>query len=259
MKAKNYLLIVILTLSFLGLNAQEGSIIHHEPDTCFIFHGYGYLVAFDIDGNGTNDLAFQSYEGDMHSTWLNAVVFDDWRMTMENPAYPYPDSVQLDTLQYWDCTVSTFIPIINPSAPSVITTKICLRNKIGDDYYYAWVKTDGGWNNNRRVYACVEEFAYCSIPNYPLRWGQTSLTEGIDEATTAFATIHPNPTTGLVTITGANLRQAEVLNMLGQKVLSMQGEGNELRVDLATLPAGVYFVNVTDEEGRKCVRKVVKE
>ena len=91
MKAKNYLLIVILTLSFLGLNAQEGSIIHHEPDTCFIFHGYGYLVAFDIDGNGTNDLAFQSYEGDMHSTWLNAVVFDDWRMTMENPAYPYPD------------------------------------------------------------------------------------------------------------------------------------------------------------------------
>jgi hypothetical protein len=75
----------------------------------------------------------------------------------------------------------------------------------------------------------------------------------------AFATLHPNPTTGLVTIAGENLRQAEVLNMLGQQVLSVQGEGNELRIDMATLPAGVYFVNVTDEEGRKCVRKVVKE
>ena len=105
----------------------------------------------------------------------------------------------------------------------------------------------------------MEEFAYCSIPNYPLRWGQTELV-GIEETVhTAFATIHPNPTTGLVTITGENLRQTEVLNVLGQKVLSIQGEGNELRIDLATLPAGVYFVNVIDEEGRKCVRKVVKE
>ncbi len=71
--------------------------------------------------------------------------------------------------------------------------------------------------------------------------------------------LHPNPTTGFVSITGENLRQAEVLNMLGQKVLSIQGEVNELRIDLAALPAGIYFVNVTDEEGRKCVRKVVKE
>ena len=71
--------------------------------------------------------------------------------------------------------------------------------------------------------------------------------------------IHPNPTTGLVTITSENLRQAEVINMLGQKVLSVQGEGNELQIDLAPLPAGIYFVNVTDSEGRKCVRKVVKE
>ena len=263
MKAKNYLLTVILMLSFLGLNAQESSIIHHdyEPDSCHIFTGpWGSeLFSFDIDGNGTNDLAFQSYEGDMYSTWLNAVVFDDWRMTMEDPSYPYPDSVQLDTLQYWDCTVSTFIPIINPGAPSYITKKICLRQKVGGDYYYAWVKTDGGWINSR-AYACVEEFAYCSIPNYPLRWGQTTMTSiEEDNETDNFVTIHPNPTTGLVTITGENLRQAEVFNMLGQKVLSVQGEGNELCVNLATLPAGIYFVNVTDCEGRKCVRKLVKE
>jgi hypothetical protein len=42
-------------------------------------------------------------------------------------------------------------------------------------------------------------------------------------------------------------------------VLSVQGEGNEFRIDMAALPAGVYFANVTDKEGRRCVRKVVKE
>lgn len=72
-------------------------------------------------------------------------------------------------------------------------------------------------------------------------------------------TIHPNPTDGYVIITGENLRQAEVLNILGQKVLGARGEGNELRIDLATLSAGVYFVNVTDEEGRNTVQKVMKK
>ena len=71
--------------------------------------------------------------------------------------------------------------------------------------------------------------------------------------------ITPNPSSGCITITGKKLRQAEVFNMLGQQVLSVQGEGNELRIDMAALPAGVYFVNVTNDEGRKCVRKVVKE
>ena len=75
----------------------------------------------------------------------------------------------------------------------------------------------------------------------------------------AFAALHPNPTTGLVTITGKDLKQAEVLNTLGQHVATTTGEGEMMQVDISHLPAGVYFVNVTDGEGRKCVRKVVKE
>ena len=75
----------------------------------------------------------------------------------------------------------------------------------------------------------------------------------------AFATIHPNPSTGLVTITGKAIKQAEVLNTLGQRMATAQGEGEQMTVDISTLPAGVYFVNVTDKDGRKCVRKVVKE
>ena len=82
---------------------------------------------------------------------------------------------------------------------------------------------------------------------------------GIDEQNSSFAVVLPNPTSGQVTIMGEGLRQAEVFNLVGQRVLSVQGKGNELSIDMATLPAGIYFVTVTDEEGRKCVRKVVKE
>ena len=71
--------------------------------------------------------------------------------------------------------------------------------------------------------------------------------------------VHPNPTTGQVTITGQDLKTAEVFNTLGQHVATAAGEGERLTVDLSGQPAGIYFVTITDEEGRKCVRKVVKE
>ena len=88
------------------------------------------------------------------------------------------------------------------------------------------------------------------MPNY---------TVGEQSATQDFCILHPNPTTGKVTITGKDLKQAEVFNTLGQHVATAKGEGERMTVDISALPAGVYFVNVTDKDGRKCVRKVVKE
>ena len=67
------------------------------------------------------------------------------------------------------------------------------------------------------------------------------------------------PTTGSVAIAGENLTAAEAFNALGQRVATATGKGELLQIDLSGLPAGVYFVNITDSEGRRCVRKVVKE
>jgi hypothetical protein len=93
-----------------------------------------------------------------------------------------------------------------------------------------------------------------------MRLGQTDFTWDVKEnVSDAFATVHPNPTNGLVTIMGKDLISAEVINALGQRVASVTGESERLQIDLSGLPAGVYFVNITDNEGRKCVRKVVKE
>ena len=80
-----------------------------------------------------------------------------------------------------------------------------------------------------------------------------------NEDSNDLVTVHPNPTMGFVSVKGENLRQAEVVNMLGQQLMRVENEGNELHIDIATMPAGIYFVYVTDQVGRKCVRKVIKE
>ena len=84
--------------------------------------------------------------------------------------------------------------------------------------------------------------------------------DGLDENETAApVSVYPNPTTGRVTVTGENLQRADVINILGQRVLSIQGKGDELQLDLSRLPAGVYTLRVTMEDGSVYSDKVVKE
>ena len=129
-----------------------------------------------------------------------------------------------------------------------------------------WV--EGTWVSDFHVYSenhlnrQNKELCQTDVRRIEIHYANTPMPDyDVEEHPTeqAFATIHPNPTTGLVTITGKALKQAEVLNTLGQCVATTQGQGETLQINIANLPTGVYFVRVTDEEGRKCVRKVVKE
>jgi YD repeat-containing protein len=81
----------------------------------------------------------------------------------------------------------------------------------------------------------------------------------IEEKESLVCDLYPNPSTSIVSISGNNLKLAKVFNTLGQCLATVRGKGERLTVDLSSLPAGIYFVTVTNVEGRKCVRKVVKE
>ena len=117
----------------------------------------------------------------------------------------------------------------------------------------------GQENNADYLYWCADR--YCSIfPNYLPSFYDFDIAGAIENATNnEQVLLFPNPTIGIVTITGENLQQAEVFNTLGQKILGVKDKRSELQINIAALPSGIYFVTVTDEEGRKCVRKVVKE
>lgn len=71
--------------------------------------------------------------------------------------------------------------------------------------------------------------------------------------------ISPNPANGQVTVMGKILHRADVFNILGQQVISVRGDGDELHIDMVSLPSGVYFIKIAYADGKRCVKKVVKE
>jgi len=74
--------------------------------------------------------------------------------------------------------------------------------------------------------------------------------------------LSPNPTTDFITIHYNSTSQKEttlsLFNLYGQIVYSENPEGlNEIKIDMRSFPAGIYFVKVSDNEKEE-VRKVVK-
>ena len=263
---KKYFITLFALFCFQMAQGQvDNDLVYHEYDPDFwvvVTEGNHYDV--DIDDDGTPDVKYEVYCGNKSRTYSYVNTINGWE-NCSYCLYPYDSyfdnffyglSVTLnDTSLIWG-SVCHFEALVQP-----LVYKVALRYRDGENYYYGWAEFEEireAYYSRGRFH--VAQTCFCAIPNYPLHWGQTSLTEDIEEnAENVFAILFPNPTNGQVTITGQSLKSVEVFNPLGQRVVMVQGEGGQMTVDVSGLPAGLYFVNISDEEGRKCVRKVVKK
>lgn len=259
--------------------AQNGEIIYHDDITPKEMHADDpwpnshRFFYFDEDSIQDFFIAWTEYK-EWH---IIAYTYGNW--WFEKQMLELGDTIAFVSNWYPEPENPDFDPIIrfNPgfSRDSII---IGFRNQVDDDEFcYGWIRfsLDAGpekdqepSSDNRVPWAhgiCTFiDYAYCTQPNYPLRAGQTSYNwNGVNEKTSehTFASIHPNPTSGILTITGENLHRVEMANTLGQIVFRVNGNGsgNELHIDMTALSSGIYFVNIIDNEGRKCVQKVVRQ
>ena len=145
---------------------------------------------------------------------------------------------------------------------------VAVRKTVEGGFCFGWLNVNYWWDSIvHPVYHTLDkiplniriiDFAFCTIPNYSLKFGQTSITELVENETLQIS-IQPNPTADIVFIIGENLSLIEVIDILGQEIASLKANGDETTVDLRGQPAGVYLVSVTDTEGRRCVKKVVRQ
>ena len=260
---KQLFVLLLLLLAFIGSKAQQGEIIYTEFDPPLYFEvkdigGISENVLLDIDQDGATDYKLTCYfskstyyilQESCNTTKFRTVGFGGGSDTI-----PWSNGSETawktwDVLHCWNGEEEYY-------------DRIGILKVIDGNHYYGWIHQYGSEEHSFpfKKWVYIDKMAFCTIPDYPLRWGQTIFTN-LEENNNSnlFATLHPNPANSLVTIKGENLLQAEIINTLGQQVLSVQGKGNELCINLAALPAGVYFVTITNEEGRRCVRKVVKK
>ena len=288
---KKTLFIITALLSCSIAFAQEGEIIYTDFEP---YIAVDYMMSenlpnpdinLDLDRDGIDEFKFYAeYMGWGHwigafldclsSQWsfrLPYVIFDpNWEWPIEGDTIQMGNTIANIENCWYNLYRFFYNPIALPNEQSFWIGSpedhyyISVRNQTDDGYCYGWIDVNmrvlAGPYGAYHFYLTVFRMAYCTIPNYPLCVGQTDFTLDVDEnESKAFAFIYPNPTTGMVTIMGKDLKTAEVFNALGQHLATAKGEGEQLTVDISDLPAGVYFVNVTDGEGRKCVKKVVKE
>jgi len=92
-----------------------------------------------------------------------------------------------------------------------------------------------------------------------LKWQHESHV-GVDETDwQGNVAVYPNPVQSVLTVSGENLKELVVINILGQPVLKTPCSGESVIIDLAGQPAGVYFIKITDKNGNKYSEKVVKD
>ena len=261
-------LIALLTVSW-GCFAQDSGIIYtdFEPNLCIEtkLKWSRDTLNFDFDHDGTIDLLIELYNGSALEVWF--IPSDGWQYrTKKDSTYYIPNTY--DTLVSsapigWNKTATCNYSLYFSESMSMMYG---VRKVINDStIYYGWFNftwIDASGTNMHGVYhkyfICINDMAYCTTPNYPLRWEQTTITAIEENDNNAFASIHPNPTAGLLTIEGYNLTRAEVFNTLGQIVATEDCQGEQISIDIRSLPAGIYLVAITDSENRKCVHKVVK-
>jgi hypothetical protein len=82
-----------------------------------------------------------------------------------------------------------------------------------------------------------------------------STTDGIDDQHGSMLTLYPNPAKDRVVIEGVEAAEVQVYNAIGQVVKTVQGS-NEINV--SGLPAGIYSIRVTMNDGNLFLNKIIK-
>ena len=270
MKTKALLILALLASAMAF--GQQGEILYtdFDPDSTQTFHN-DYTpdppLYLDVNHDGVAEWLFESREG-YHATI--ELFFHDNQPTYNHAAF----SLQLgDTLsllpecqpenpcwvrpvvpQYWIPPENT-IPGLGYYPPHFIG----IRRKVEEGYCYGWIELSVNiWDDAKTIDLTVYRMAFCTEPNYPLRVGQTSFNWTASQEETVWPLqIHPNPASSSVTVGGEDIRHVEIHNLLGQKVATFDGNGNEsLTIDISSLSKGVYLVTVRNKEGRSTTRKL---
>jgi hypothetical protein len=139
--------------------------------------------------------------------------------------------------------------------------KIGVRFTQGEDYYYGWIRAYVS-SIDTAVFINVDKMAYCTIPNYPLLWGQTEISNSVPKTDAGNDGVKINFSNAANTVqieSITKIKEVEIVNSRGQIVKKARNVGrNETEINVSGLQSGVYIVKVSLDDGRVVSGKIVR-
>jgi hypothetical protein len=209
-------------------------------------YNYRYEYTYDANNNLTSEI---------YSNWdagINAWIF--------NYKYEYTydanNNMTSEIYSWWDTGINAWIfnfkygytynLEVNVSeiiAPEWYYDYVypSIYNELLTEIYYSWDGTDFTINSK-------ETFYYSDI---------VGINEIIDNS---IFTIYPNPANDYIMINVglSNMNEIQIFNVYGQCVMSVDTQNNisEYRLDISNLPAGMYFIRITNDKNNIAKRFV---
>jgi hypothetical protein len=204
---------------------NTSTILPHGGTTCADY-------THELPTNTANDYYFTTCLGlDAANTYALDFYYRNF-----SPAYQANMEVILCTSPDPASTVATLVPtmLVNTSFWTISTSTIYLAEGSSGNYYIGWHVTQQDSSTNLKI---DDINVYYSGPN------------GIRPATETSLSLYPNPSNGLVSVSGIKeLTQITVYDMMGNEVLvRATGAGTQV-LDLSSQPHGVYSVVFRSEK-----------
>ena len=247
MKTKTLLIAVFACLFSLTLFSQEnGTIIYtdFEPDSIIS------PIKWDSSGGNPIDINFDGeddfvFETTFSSSNLHKQVrtFTDWALAMTGESNPKPISEYSHWENWHDMSTSTTNYFY-----------IAFRHYIDMEFCYGWIRYE--YYGDKIV---INDMAYCTIPNYPLKFGQKSLTEDVAEISAAnYYSLYPNPVDDRLVLKFSDDFKCEYIMIysIDGRMIKLQDADFE-NIDVSTLERGMYLIRIRTEEGKDFVEKIV--
>ena len=269
MKIKTFITILFVCFS-IDLHSQEGKIIYtdFEPDSVFVvppIYDTTSVISFDIDYDNDYDFSFY-YDGVSYGLLYVIRCYGEGNPRDWQVAIVKNDTIPNIQEHLWHIhRVFEDAPIVpNEGLYVEMEKKMAIRHDLNDTTScYGWVRFQFkyGWGVPGTV--TLYDMAYCTVPNYPLRFGQKSFD---DTATYEIAenkgyVLYPSPAKDRLALRFNNNNEScnEIrIYSIDGRLLKTQNDNFE-DIDVSNLPSGVYIMKIISANGEVSTEKFVKE
>ena len=170
------ILVLLPALSSCKKNNEDIRFTDFNPD--LMLESYQDSLGLDLDQDGRYDIQVYLYNcGSVAGYGVLKPTSDQWELTFcgdgEDLSIAHPDIPYF----HWS-SEELQMDAPNPDNPE---QRYGIRFVDGSNYYYGWLdcictyEYSDNPNIRPKTVVTIDKMAFCTIPNYPLTWGQTKV------------------------------------------------------------------------------------